>query len=206
MKTLEINSDDRILIIAPHPDDEIIGCGSILVQYGRQCDVLLLTDGAKGHRIWSESRTRRIRKREFEQVMNLCNVMDYSSKGIRDRELKKVFDCYQGFGFSKYNMVFVPNRKEDHPDHKASFYQLLIHHIFHHIRADIYQYEVWTPIDNPTHMIDISNTIEKKVDVLGIYESQIKEFDYINAVYDLNGKRGQMNNVAYAECYRKGFL
>ena len=45
---LSFSSKDRILIVAPHPDDEAIGCGGILALYGDQCDVLILTDGSKG--------------------------------------------------------------------------------------------------------------------------------------------------------------
>lgn len=44
-----IKSTDRILVIAPHADDESIGCGGMLSLYGPQCDILLLTDGRKGH-------------------------------------------------------------------------------------------------------------------------------------------------------------
>lgn len=43
-----IDKEDKILIVAPHPDDESIGCGGLLALYGKQCDVRLLTDGRRG--------------------------------------------------------------------------------------------------------------------------------------------------------------
>ena len=46
---MNIKSKDRILVVAPHPDDESIGMGGVLALYKRQCDVLLLTDGRHGH-------------------------------------------------------------------------------------------------------------------------------------------------------------
>ena len=48
MIPIKIASEDKILIIAPRPDDECIGGGGIIAAYPNQCDVLLLTDGAYG--------------------------------------------------------------------------------------------------------------------------------------------------------------
>ena len=45
---LNINPKARILVLAPHADDETIGCGGFLLKYGKQCDVVLLTDGRYG--------------------------------------------------------------------------------------------------------------------------------------------------------------
>ena len=43
-----IDSEDKIAIIAPHPDDECIGVGGILSLYPELCDVFVLTDGRYG--------------------------------------------------------------------------------------------------------------------------------------------------------------
>ena len=37
-----IKDTDRILVIAPHPDDEVIGCGGIIAKYPTQADVLCI--------------------------------------------------------------------------------------------------------------------------------------------------------------------
>lgn len=47
-ETLAFTAEDRILILAPHPDDEVLGCGGILqkaVQAGLPLRVLFLTHG-----------------------------------------------------------------------------------------------------------------------------------------------------------------
>lgn len=44
-----INNNDKILVVAPHADDESIGCGGLLSLYGNQTDLLLITDGSKGY-------------------------------------------------------------------------------------------------------------------------------------------------------------
>ena len=37
-----INSKDRILIIAAHPDDEILGCGGLLSKYAKQVETSIV--------------------------------------------------------------------------------------------------------------------------------------------------------------------
>ena len=44
----ELQKNEKILVVAPHPDDESLGCGGLMSKYGKQCDVLLLTDGRRG--------------------------------------------------------------------------------------------------------------------------------------------------------------
>ena len=45
---LSIKENDKILVIAPHPDDECIGVGGVLSLYPELCTVILLTNGSRG--------------------------------------------------------------------------------------------------------------------------------------------------------------
>jgi LmbE family N-acetylglucosaminyl deacetylase len=198
-----ILENKKILIVAPHPDDEIIGCFGVINKYAAQCDILLLTDGCKGHTKWSLDRTKRIRMSEFENVMKFLGVSNYKCLGITDRTLKNYIDCYCKLNLREYDVVFVPNKNEKHPDHSAAFYQLLLDKTLKRYKFEIFQYEVWSPLADPTHMLDISDVYDKKVKALHQYESQISELDYIGAIKGLNLYRGIMNHLKYAECFKK---
>lgn len=48
MNFIKIKPDDKCLVIAPHADDESIGCGGLLLTYPQNFEVVVLTDGRRG--------------------------------------------------------------------------------------------------------------------------------------------------------------
>jgi LmbE family N-acetylglucosaminyl deacetylase len=60
----------RALVVAPHPDDESLGCGGLiaaLAEKGCQISVIFVTDGSGSHpasRLWPRRRLSRLRRRE----------------------------------------------------------------------------------------------------------------------------------------------
>ena len=99
MISLQINKDDRILIIAPHPDDESIGCGGLLAKFPNQCDVLVVTDGARGSYSNRESEERIIRWKQFKQSMKVCGIRRYHCLGFNDGEMIGNMECFSNVDF-----------------------------------------------------------------------------------------------------------
>jgi LmbE family N-acetylglucosaminyl deacetylase len=75
---VELLADRRqLVVVAPHPDDETLGCGALLheaAQSGTRCRVICMTDGSASHRnskTWNRERLARARKSEFEAAVAL---------------------------------------------------------------------------------------------------------------------------------------
>ena len=66
MQVFEVKENDKILVVAPHPDDECIG---LLVCYPNICKVLVLTDGRQGQGDMTPEKIRVIREKEFIKEM-----------------------------------------------------------------------------------------------------------------------------------------
>ena len=201
---LNIQESDRILIAAPHPDDETIGCGGILALYGPQCDVLLLTDGRLGKPEGSdypEERTAAIRQAEFETVMDFFHVRSHRSLRVPDGTLSANADAVSAVDLREYDYIFVPNRNERHSDHKAAYEILKKLHKSQNAKGALVEYEVWSPLTAPNRFLDVSAVMDRKLAGLAKYESQIASIDYEALARGLNMYRGAPHHVAYCEAY-----
>lgn len=71
-----------ILVVAPHPDDETLGCGGLIAQQaaaGRQVRVVFVTDGEashRGHPILADHHIGRIRRGEALAALTSLGVAD----------------------------------------------------------------------------------------------------------------------------------
>lgn len=200
---VKFDKTDRVLVVAPHQDDETIGCGGLLAKLGKQAEVLLLTDGSLGNvdKETNASKLVNIRNKELKEALKLAKVNKIYSLNVKNEKLKDNKEIVKKFDISKYNYIFVPNRHEGHPDHKV------VYSIFKSMKrqqksnAKIYEYEVWTPLREPTWFLDISDVIDIKKKMIKTYKSQLKGKDYYNATIGLNMYRGLNNNYKYAEAY-----
>lgn len=194
IKKWEIRPTDKICILAPHADDESIGCGGLLALYGKQCDVVLLTDGAfKG-----KNNIREIREKEFAEVMNLFSVKNYTFMRAEDTRLVEAYDLFKKLNFSVYDYVVMPHPLDPHKDHVVpqAFFKRLKKE--QHLKATAVYYEVWGAMAAPTHYIDISKVTEKKRQAIDTYVSQ-NNVAYADRILALNHYRGMRHNVDFEE-------
>lgn len=192
---LNIKEQDRILVVAPHPDDESIGCGGLLSMYGNQCDVLLITDGDT-RKIVSDIAD--IREKEFIAAVTWAGVNDYKCLRIPEHQIKSSINIIAQIDFKKYVHVFVPNRYEAHDDHIAVYKAIKM---FVRKTAKLYEYEVSVPLRKPNVYLDITKVSESKINLIKFHESQIKCLDYVGMIMGLNAYRGRSHGYLYAECY-----
>lgn len=199
-----IKDSEKLLIVAPHPDDETIGCGGILALYGPQCDVLLLTDGRRGipeGSTLTRDETAAIRKEEFTDVMAFFRVREYKMLGLPDGELVAHAQAVSAVDLTAYDRIFVPNRRERHPDHQAAF--AIIDRLCkkQKAKAELIEYEVWSPHICANRFLDVSAIMDTKIAALQRYRSQTASIDYEALVRGLNMYRGAPHHVAYCEAF-----
>ena len=77
-KPLQVKPTDKILILAPHADDESIGCGGLLLTYLEQCEVVCITNCKTGNPNVSEKEAIAERKNEFKNAMNSLKIKYHS--------------------------------------------------------------------------------------------------------------------------------
>ncbi|WP_274642816.1 PIG-L deacetylase family protein [Pseudomonas serbica] len=89
-----VPTGQRLVVVAPHPDDEVLGCAGILAgMQGREADVLLIavTDGEASHpqsRHWTPTRLRQQRPKESMRALACMGLdvtaLDWQRLGLPD--------------------------------------------------------------------------------------------------------------------------
>ena len=191
----------NILVLAPHPDDESLGCGGtikLLTQAGMQVDVVLLTRGengldAPGQQPASAHDQLAVRREaEARAACKILGVHDVQFLAGNDGSLshqphltKPLAGILQA---GKYQRVFAPWYGEAHPDHVATFRLLQRALADAALSPSIWLYEVWTPLE-PTDHVPIDATMAAKRQAIEQHQSQLDCLDYLSAFVGLAAYR-----------------
>lgn len=191
----------NILVLAPHPDDECLGCGGtvkLLTQAGLQVDVILLTRGENGLDAPQQQPpsvhdqlavTREREARAACAVLGVRNVefMTGIDGGLSHQPhlVKPLASLLQA---GNYQRVFAPWYGESHPDHVATFRLLQRALAESSLRPAIWLYEVWTPLV-PTDHVPIDATMPAKREAIQQHQSQLDCLDYLSAFVGLAAYR-----------------
>lgn len=197
--SLDIQKNDKILVVAPHPDDESIGCGGTLSLYRGHCDVLLVTDGYS-----EELDNREIsqkRKKEFAEAVKFLDVCKIIELHISEGKIEKNADRFLEVDYSCYKYILVPNRFESHKDHRDVYSAVMRAAKRKHSAAELLEYEVWTTLRNPNVKIDITNVTAQKEEAIKKHASQVSDLDYVGMILGLNAYRGKSHGCGSAEVF-----
>ncbi|MFH1481357.1 MAG: PIG-L family deacetylase, partial [Pseudomonadota bacterium] len=190
-------TDKRVLVLAPHPDDETIGCGGSLVLHVKAGDpvkVVFLTNGAQGDSSGREGREDYVQMRKTEAI-GACaclGVTDLEFWSYEDRALAgsrgailRLMDLIDSF---QPQLVYAPSPLEFHPDHRAACFLLCDAIRTCNTEFEVAFYELGQPF-SPNLLVDITQVIPQKTRAIDLYESQLKERPYKDISMALNRYR-----------------
>ena len=216
------NTDDRLLVIVPHSDDEAFGCGGMIARAlaeGCRVKVLLATVGQvefyhKG------VVTEETRVDEFKRSMKTLGVTEYDIlfpgkelflDTIPQKEMIKAFD--DQMEYMKSTMVFIPYPSA-HQDHRAVFEagfaacRPSADMTYRRVVA-VYEYpyvvHAWQEVHGGGLYIDIEDYIDRKIEALKCHESQIRRENHLFSPETLRmwaEMRGREGGLKYAEYFR----
>ena len=195
-RALDLASAKRVLVFAPHPDDECIGCAGTLALLSQNPDievcVVLVTNGDGGQHS-PEPQMSSIRIEEMRQALKALGIHQLQTLGFQDgrflsdESLSSALDSViQSF---QPNWVFAPSPMDYHKDH------LLVSHAVTQVCQSsvcveqLIYLESWTPLP-ATHIVDITGVMDLKMKALREHQTALKYGDYARAVEGLNAFRG----------------
>src|SRR6185436_2815929 len=127
---------ESALIVAPHFDDEVLGCGGLAMQLaasGAVVRVLFLTDGGGGvEEVGDRDAYRARRREEAGQAVSALGLTGFDVLGLPDGALDRHLDeAVQGLRRAlltqRPDLLLVPHPLEVTRDHQAAF--AAVHHL-----------------------------------------------------------------------------
>ncbi len=170
--------DDRVLAIGAHPDDVEIGCGGILLRHraaGSPLAVVTLTFGEAG----GEPERRRL---EAQHAAELMSAQLYSLEltdttltdgGPTIRALEEVVQEFEP------TTIYTHTPRDAHQDHRSAHNATVV---AARGVARVYAYQSpSTSVEyQPTRFISIDRHIERKLEVINAYKSQVELRHYLD--------------------------
>ncbi len=203
-----------VLVLAPHPDDEVFGCGGAIIrhrQQGHSVRVVIVTDGSAA--VVHPDETARAayiasRQRESKAAAAILGCDAPEFWGIPDRQLEanealiqRLVDYFQRH---RIEQVYVTSPWEVHPDHHALAQAAISAAQRYEAALQLCFYEIGVPLF-PNFLIDISELVSLKARAMACFPSQSTLHDYTKFVRGLNQFRTLTlaETVDSAEAYFK---
>jgi LmbE family N-acetylglucosaminyl deacetylase len=196
----------RVVVLAPHFDDEIISCGGAILHHLRrkqEVTVLYVTDGsASAGSGLTPSELSAVRRTEAARSNRILGVTRFRCLGQPDGRLeaRPELAALLADHLAGADLVYAPHATDSHPDHQAVYQALQQALARTGRRPRVAYYEFWRPI-NPNYFLDISTEMVWKVEALREHQSQLQYLDYVHLMSRLNEYRGGQIGVAYAEAF-----
>jgi len=215
--------DSTLLIIAPHSDDDVIGCGGLIAKakdIGARVLVVLVSVADIYFYHQRATVPANVRLDEFEAAMSFLNVdetvvlfQDFEQRldTVPKRDLVTAFD--ECLSKSNATHVFIPY-PSFHQDHQVVFdtaYASLRPSPDNAYPSVVVCYEYpqafWSPreVHGGTLFVDIEKYIELKIGALRLHKSQIRQDAHLYSPESVRlwaQVRGRQAGLRYAEMFK----
>jgi N-acetylglucosamine malate deacetylase 1 len=212
----------KVIVIAPHPDDELLGCGGTLLRRKSEGAILgwVIMTKISEDTGWSKNNVQE-RENEIEKVRKGLGVQPENlfQLGFPTTKLDtlpmveliaKVSEVFQIF---QPEEVFIPHQGDVHSDHRVTFDAVAactkwfrypsVKRVLAYETLSETEFNLDPPRTfNPNVFLDISPFFEQKIELLHIYSSEIGKFPFPRsemAIQALAQFRGASSGFEYAE-------
>lgn len=222
-------SNQKILVIAAHPDDEILGCGGMILKalkHKSKIFVLFLGEGVSARYHLSDSlgkdsiRSRKIRENEAKKVLNFLNINNYLFEYrlcTRFDELpilsivKSIENVISKF---KPSIIFTHNPNEVNIDHKITYQatEIATRPINRDYLKQIYSYEIpcsgnwkYSEMFKPNTFLNIKDVWQNKINAIKMYKNELRKYPHprsIKGIEIIARYRGLQSGIELAEAFR----
>ncbi len=221
-------SDKKVLVLAPHMDDEVLGCGGTLRKHvlaGGFLTVVYLTDGRRGkpelyNRGLSKKEVAREeeelvsrRKEEAAKAAKIVGIQELLFLDYPDGDLNScphaAAQLTRILEERRPSVIYFPSIFDLHTDHWATnliLYETTKRLVFSKDWRPTYRaYEVWSALLVANRIVDITDIIELKQAAAREFATQMNHTDFIRTIVGLNAYRSlyYLRGRGFAEAFHE---
>ena len=177
------------LVVAPHPDDETLGCGgaiALLRALGDPVHVLVISDGTLSHPRslkYPASRLQALREAETLEALSMLGVSEtnvtflrlpdgsiptMASPGIRGA----VSRCRACLETLLPETIFLPWRFDPHPDHRATWKLMRTALVYFNYLPRIIEYPIWDWDPEQGDLTNFNQVVAWRLDIQAVRETK----------------------------------
>ena len=212
---------NKILIIAAHPDDEILGCGGTILKLKekKNIKVVFLTDGVSARK--SNIKLKNKRKKECLDLFKYLKLDKPHFLNFPDNQLDKIPLLKIVKKIEKILLNFKPNIVFTHfenclnIDHQIAYKATITacRPLKKSSVEKILSFEVlsstdWAAFNNksfqPNYFVNITNQIKDKIKSISFYKSELRKYPHsrsLKAIETLARSRGTSSGFKFAEAF-----
>jgi LmbE family N-acetylglucosaminyl deacetylase len=214
----------KVIVVSAHPDDEVLGVGGTLLKHAAQGDEiywLIITSvseeqGFSKERV--ESRNEEIKKVGKELGFKKTFSLGYPTMTITpSSNITMIPEISKVFKEVHPEILYCLNRGDAHSDHRyifdavmactksfryPSIKQVLLYEC---ISETEFAPAIPERVFQPNYFVDISKYLQKKNQIMKIYESEIGEHPFPRSLRNIEALaifRGAIAGVEYAEAFQ----
>ncbi len=214
---------DKVLVVAPHPDDETLGCGGALLKHKKNGDQIfwIIVTNIDVDNGWSEKKVQE-RQAEIDQVSQMYGFENTFKLGFPTTKLDSI--SYNDLiakisGVIKEiepSIIYLPNSSDIHTDHKITFNAVMscckdfrMPCIKRILMYECLSETEFAPAQKEyvfvaNVFVDISEHFQQKLEILKVFASEVMASPLprsIEAVTSLARYRGSRIGKEYAEAF-----
>ncbi len=211
----------KILVIAPHPDDEVLGCGGTIKKHILAGDKVYLCEVTKSYTTDFTEDFIKIEMEELKDAAKSLGIKEYFLLDLPAVKLdlvgqKKLNDLILDIANKvKPEIMYIPFYGDINDDHQRVSKACMVvarpkpgSSIKKILAYEVLSETEWGPpvFENfvPNVYVDISSTIDEKIKAMTFYKSQLSEYPHprsLKAIEVLAKKRGTESGVKFAEAF-----
>ena len=212
----------NVLVVAPHPDDEVLGCGGTIAKYADNGDDVYVAIVTKGEEpLFKVEQVVDVRNEclKADRVLGVKETifMDFPASMIENVPRYKFNEAFiQLIQRIRPDIVYIPHRGDMQLDHKmvVDAAMVALRPKYKHVVKRIYAYETLSEtgwdIPNVTNEFipnvynNISKFMDKKIEAMQMFKTQLSAYPNarsLKAVEALAMYRGATVNMNAAEAF-----